>query len=176
MGFWLEAAWQRDAAIKIRDALQEVGIGLLKQNLSDGQWTKPMLAALISPSLALCQPYGAGAACSFGGGEAGGQRKGWLYDFCCWTEDANKNFTGLPIVVESEWGAWKEVLDDFDKLSQARAGLRVLIFQQRRKDREDWEGQLYARAKAFAQSDASDAWLFACWCDKQFVIRSNRLE
>lgn len=176
MTFWLEKEWQTRAALRICGALDGVNEKLLPQRLKDGEWTKPMLTDLAPAALELCGEHAPRAACSFGGGEPAGHRKGWLYDFCCFVTDEAERLVGLPIVIESEWLSWSQVLDDFEKLLQARAGLRVLIFQHDRTAPSDWREDLFARTRLFAECSAADAWLFAYWKDNRFEYVSNVIE
>ena len=173
MTFWLEREWQGRCARRICAALDSVNDELLPLKLKDGAWTKPMFAAVAPVALELCREHATLAACSFGGGESLRHRKGWLYDFCCWVTDGEERLLGLPVVVESEWLAWSQVLDDFEKLLQARAGLRVLVFQRDNSTPPNWRDELLARVQTFAESNASDVYLFAFWSDGRFSYASN---
>ncbi len=58
--------------------------------------------------------------------------QGWLYDLSWydWDNETNQRLTRLPLVLESEWSFNSDViLYDFDKLLQARAERKVMIFQ-----------------------------------------------
>lgn len=176
MAFWLEREWQERSARCICAALDQVNDELLPQNLSSGSWTKPMFRALAPVALELCGDFSRSAACSFGGAEEVGHRKGWLYDFCCWVTDPEQRLWGMPLVAESEWLGWTHVLDDFEKLPQARAGLRVLVFQHHKDVPADWRSELLSRAQKFAESASTDAYLFAFWRDKKFHYSSNLWE
>jgi len=176
MTFWLEREWQVLAARRVATTLDGVNDELLPQKLTSGAWTKPMFAKLAPAALELCGEYALRSACSFGGGQSQMYRKGWLYDFCCWIMDPEQRLWGLPIVIESEWKAWSEVLDDFEKLLQARAGLRVLVFQHDSSTPIEWEADLITRTRTFAESVATDAWLFSLWRDGRFHHRSNLWE
>lgn len=174
MTFWLEHDWQEAAARNIADTLSATASELLKQSLGNRVWTPTIFRDLAPCALDLCNRDGFKPVCSFGGGALLSHGRGWLYDFCCWIEGPNSTFLGLPIVVESEW-TLSEIHDDFDKLNQARAGLRVFIFEDKRgKPLDDWIDDLLARARMFTPHEKDDAWLFACLRTKAFECKFNR--
>ncbi len=83
----------------------------------------------------------------------------------------------MPIIAESEWGKWHDIWDDFDKLLQARAGLRVLVFEfHEGSTPADWHFVLSKRAREFQPSSTDDAWLFACWNVDGFQFRFGLLD
>ena len=67
----------------------------------------------------------------------------WLYDIC-WIDYGprvqnhsifevafeKRKFYGLVLAAESEWGNDDQVLNDFEKLLQCRAALKIMIFDQ----------------------------------------------
>lgn len=55
----------------------------------------------------------------------------WLYDICWYKSSRGEggNLIRLPLVAECEWAPDPEMDGDFQKLIQARADLRVWIFQ-----------------------------------------------
>lgn len=173
MTFWLEKEWQRRAGRRIEAELHAVSRDLLPKNLRNGEWTTPILQGLARASLDVCREAGASPVCRLGpqlDHDCGSAR---LYDFSCWLEN-NDEFFGLPIAAESEWSFWKPVLYDFDKLTQARAGLRVMIFQFHERDTPDsWQAALMNRAAKFNPKPTDDAWLLACWKGGQFECWSN---
>lgn len=170
MAFWLDRRWQTDSAEHLKHALIQVHDQLYPKNLRDGEWTKPMFAALAKTLLDSCPRDQGEAHCSFGGGEALGYQNGWLYDLCCWVVDEGQTLIGLPAVVESEWKkCWDDVIEDFEKLVQAPSGLKVLIFQ----DGDvpaDWSKQLEKRIGQFSPAMPPAHWLFAYWKGRQGFV------
>lgn len=60
----------------------------------------------------------------------------WLYDVC-WLDWKKKDPPRLKQVVlaaECEWGNDGDIYDDFEKLVQSRAGLRVMIFTKKNQE------------------------------------------
>ena len=59
----------------------------------------------------------------------------WLYDvtWCKYERKYEKYFlTSVPLVAECEWGNLGDIKDDFEKFIQARAAVRVFVFDCRR--------------------------------------------
>ena len=102
---------------------------------------------------------------------AGGVEPGygeWLYDVT-WLEYEPKPFPdGLLIdvhlVAECEWGNFEHIVEDFEKLLQARAGFRLMIFTGSNPARsEEIAERLAGRVWEFNGSRSEDAWLLAAW-------------
>lgn len=173
MTFWLEKEWQERAVEAVRDALDRVHAGLIGQSRGPKDWTVGVLQAFVPVARDLC---GDGSVCGLKC-PADDQCKGeWLYDFCCWIEGtaAHEGFLGMPMAVESEWGSWNDVWDDLDKLTQARAGLRVFVFDARWAP-ADWHDVMSRRIRRFVPMSANDAWLFAGWKPEGFEFKSSLL-
>lgn len=87
----------------------------------------------------------------------------WLYDVC-WLDWKKKDPPRLKQVVlaaECEWGNDGDIYDDFEKLVQSRARLRVMIFT--KKNEEAVNGMiddLKACASGFEQRQPGDDYLF----------------
>ena len=92
----------------------------------------------------------------------------WLYDVT-WLEYEPKPFPdGLLIdvhlVAECEWGNFERIVEDFEKLLQARAGFRLMIFTgSSQANSEEIAERLAERVWEFKGSRAEDAWLLAAW-------------
>ena len=92
----------------------------------------------------------------------------WLYDVT-WLEYEPKPFPdGLLIdvhlVAECEWGNFERIIEDFEKLLQARAGFRLMIFTgSNQANSEEIAERLADRVREFKGSRAEDAWLLAAW-------------
>jgi hypothetical protein len=176
MTFWLDPVWQTGAAQQIESTLNKLHADLYGQGHNSGRWTQGVLHTLVPTACELCSGRIGRVVCGLKGPPDGECKGEWLYDFCCWIEDdaAGEGFLGMPIIAESEWGKWHDIWDDFDKLTQARAGLRVLVFQHYPNDTpEDWKSVLLARARKFLPRDDTDAWLLACWTPSGFEFAST---
>ena len=55
----------------------------------------------------------------------------WLYDVT-WYEYEGNFLKSVPLAAECEWGNLSDIKDDFEKLIQARAAVRVFVFDGRR--------------------------------------------
>ena len=90
----------------------------------------------------------------------------WLYDVT-WLEYKKSDLTELvdaPLVAECEWGGFAAIVEDFEKLLLARAGVRLMIFDGNYKPgSKEIAAQLAGRVREFNGSRAKDAWLLAAW-------------
>ena len=97
----------------------------------------------------------------------------WLYDVT-WLEyerdDLKWPGTALieaHLVAECEWGTGKDleyIIEDFEKLLQARARVRLMIFTgSTESGSKEIAEQLAERVREFNGSRAEDAWLLAAW-------------
>ena len=93
----------------------------------------------------------------------------WLFDVTGLLYDDDGYLRRTVLVAESEWGPWKEIYSDFEKLLTARADVRVMVFDggQNPGYREIFEtfATYIARCE---QSQAGDIWLFAAWTPDRF--------
>lgn len=174
MTFWLEKEWQANTANEIQSTLQHVHRRLAGQERGGKEWTVAVLQAFVPVARGTCGDL---AVCGLECPPDERCKGEWLYDFSCWVEGdgPGEGFLGLPIAVESEWGAWKDVWDDLDKLTQSRAGLRVFIFDARWAP-PDWHTIMSRRIRRFTLSQGDDAWLFAGWLSQGFDVRSGLAE
>ena len=90
----------------------------------------------------------------------------WLYDVT-WLEHGRERdslLTDVPLVAECEWGDFKNIVEDFEKLLLARAGVRLMVFNgdYPPRSKEIVKG-LAERVGKFNGSCAEDAWLLAAW-------------
>lgn len=86
------------------------------------EWTRQVKIALIRLGMRRhCTPYPPPADPQGSVGE-------WLYDVIWVRMDGQNRVMSAPLVAESEWGDPGEVWDDFQKLLVARAGVRVMVF------------------------------------------------
>lgn len=114
----------------IQRSLDACHLGLYGRGLSNRVWTGEIKRALAD--LGVVRGYDI-----CGSGFAGRRRcyGEWLYDLC-WVEYADGDDRDLirriPLALESEWGVRNDhadVLEDFQKLCQARAELLWMVFQ-----------------------------------------------
>lgn len=85
----------------------------------------------------------------------------WLYDVTWLEYDRDGLLIDAPLVAECEWGNFGNIKDDFEKLLLARAGVRLMIF-----DEPGSNGiaeRLAGMVRKFKGSRAEDAWLLAAW-------------
>ncbi len=112
----------------------------------------------------------------------------WLYDMCwldygeMYEDGSNRKFFDTVLVVESEWSTKDgDLEDDFEKLVQARSGLRVMVFQAQTKSKAiDTIQRLFVRdIKAYRRGQPDDTHLFCAYLapnDKVFrhwIVRNT---
>jgi hypothetical protein len=90
----------------------------------------------------------------------------WLYDHHWRIAGAEVALARIPLVMEIEWGfgaatIFEKITKDFLKLVQARADLRVMVFQGN--GVVSVTDKLVAMAENFEGSQQGDRWLFAGW-------------
>jgi len=90
----------------------------------------------------------------------------WLYDHHWRIATESYPLVRIPLVMEIEWGfgattILEKIIEDFLKLLQARADLRVMVFQCN--DVVSVTNMLIAMIENFEGSQQGDRWLFAGW-------------
>ena len=73
----------------------------------------------------------------------------------------NDELVDAPLVAECEWGNKGDIEDDFEKLLLARAGVRLMIFDE--PISKGMAERLAEKVRKFNGSRAEDAWLLASW-------------
>ena len=132
---------------------------------NDGPWTQRIKEQLVR--IAHGQDY---MACAFGipknaPEECQPDWPEWLYDVT-WLDGhydgAAKRFTiyRVPVIAEIEWGNGGDVWDDFQKLPIARAGLRIMIFNEHPDMGAD---NLVWQIEHFAGTSKGDRYLLASY-------------
>jgi len=148
----------------IQDALNAVNDELKGKRASDTVWTKEIKKALVS----IGNENEKELSCYASGVDhvASGE---WLYDLCWISYSDDTNIGCIELAMESEWApSPKEIHDDFVKLVQARAGLRLMIWQARNsKEMQDIRDVLIDQIRAFKDSQLGDAYLFSCWTEEE---------
>lgn len=128
---------------------------------SDKQWTDEILKRMAEIGhLHGCQVFASQNRCK----EADGP--GWLYDHHWRISSEETMLARIPLVMEIEWGfgaktMFDKITEDFLKLVQARADLRVMVFQGNEVDAVT--EKLIAMADKFEGTQQGDRWLFAGW-------------
>ena len=85
----------------------------------------------------------------------------WLYDVT-WSEYDDDGLTDVILVAECEWGEFRKIEYDFQKLPLARATLRLMIFDGGQ-DSQVIAERLAQQAGKFKYGNADDGWLLAAW-------------
>jgi hypothetical protein len=98
----------------------------------------------------------------------------WLYDHQWQIVSDNAALIRLPLIAEIEWGfgaatMFERIKEDFLKLVQARADLRVMVFQGRAV--EQTTSRLIEFAESFEGTQVADRYLFAGWCWDTHTMR-----
>jgi hypothetical protein len=100
----------------------------------------------------------------------------WLYDVT-WIKyqdnyengdpDPNSNLIEIPFAAECEWNDAEHVKEDFEKLLQARAGIRLMICDGWKRSNENYAQEVAERlanmVEAFNDSQSNDVILLATW-------------
>ncbi len=96
----------------------------------------------------------------------------WLYDMT-WFEMWEDRIARLPLILESEW-IFEGIEDDFYKLLQARADLRVLVFEGHNTAIVSKFDKLKSRLREFTDTSPRDRYLFAAfdWDGGEFIFDS----
>ena len=69
-----------------------------------------------------------------------------------------------PLVAECEWDDFAAIVEDFEKLLLARAGVRLMIFDGNYKPgSKEIAERLCRKGQGVQSSRAEDAWLLAAW-------------
>jgi len=148
---------------KIQDALDAVNDRLVEEGVADySVWTKEIKQALVN----IGKEKGLSCYASDVDGVSSGE---WLYDLCWISYCDDTNIGCIELAAESEWSfSPKEIHDDFVKLIQARAGLRLMIWQA--KDLEEMKeilDVLIGQVRSFEDTQYGDAYLFSCWIEEK---------
>jgi hypothetical protein len=96
----------------------------------------------------------------------------FLYDLVWLTYgDDGFRMTGVPLVLECEWGRLPDVDYDFEKLLLARADHRVMIFQGT--DPEQHFNRMIERVRHCGLTRSGDRYLLLCfdWAVRRFTPR-----
>ncbi len=155
-----------DLRVTIEEALDAVNNQFTGQGASDTTWTKEIKSKLVRIG------NKKGFSC-YASGIANASSGEWLYDLCWLDYSDETNIGRIELALESEWlPSLKEIHDDFVKLVQARAGLRLMIWQSRNASNFEEElNTLIEQVRSFEDSQHGDAYLFSCWIgeDQRFA-------
>ena len=130
---------------------------------SNRTWTRQIkiaLADLVSDKRVPSAPSGCKRSAWASG--ACNAREEWLYDLC-WLDYRDGFLVGMPLAVESEWGRPGDIFDDFEKLVQSRAEVRLMIYDGGYRSQEEMAGSFRHQISKFAHSTPEDRYLFAAF-------------
>lgn len=152
-----------DLATRVFEVLTTAAGELARKSAADPVWTLRIKQALVAAAEE--EPvklYRCASDC------ADADWGEWQFDLC-WLARAGEGRGADPLrrivlAVESEWGDWGDVEDDFEKLMAARADLRLMIFQEASEVRcEALARRLADLVRAFEQGHPSDRYLLAAY-------------
>ena len=87
----------------------------------------------------------------------------WLFDVSWLKYDCDKSLIYVPLAAECEWGAFKDIYYDFQKLLLARASVVLMIFEARESSSKEMADCLAEKVGKFRGSGDENAWLLAAW-------------
>ena len=88
----------------------------------------------------------------------------WLYDVTWLEYERDGLLIDAHLVAECEWSDFEAIVEDFEKLLLARAGVRLMIFDGNYEPgSKEIAERLAGRVREFNGSRAEDAWLLAAW-------------
>lgn len=91
---------------------------------------------------------------------------GWLYNLV-WFRNDNDRMVEVPLILESEWSRdWRQVRHDFEKLLQAKAVIKVMVFEEDEKtlNINDLWRKFCDSIRAFGQKSPDEIYLLAGFC------------
>lgn len=148
---------------ELQNALNDLLAGLPSDGWTRKEWTHRIKKKLVS--LGHSQEL---KTCATGVCEASWPEE-WLYDVV-WLKATDKfEVEDVVLVAEIEWGDTGDVWDDFQKLLQARARFRVMIFDHK----GELQNKLIQQIKKFEQSQTGDRYLFASYADRKFTVKEH---
>jgi hypothetical protein len=162
----LSAVEKEELLHEIVAVIQQIP-GKMPTGSSDGEWTRE----IIKDFKQLGYQWGYWV-CP----DANQMTGAWLYDLS-WYRDKNEELVEVPMVLESEWSRhWKDIRFDFEKLLQAKAGIKVMIFDEGQTDLEDIWQNLLSSIRAFGKPEEDECYLLAGFCGnpRGFQVRLVR--
>lgn len=95
----------------------------------------------------------------------------WLYDLVWYRNNEADQIVDIPLVLESEWSRhWGRIRYDFEKLVQAKAGLKVMVFQADGDELNELYGKLLASIQAFGRGASAERYLFAAFQESEYAF------
>lgn len=86
----------------------------------------------------------------------------WLYDLC-WLDCEGGFLIGMPLAVESEWGPPGDIFDDFQKLVQSRADVRLMVYDGGYRSQDEMIRGFSRQIEKFTHSNPNDRYLLAAF-------------
>lgn len=149
---------------KIISAFQEIAaLG------NSGNWTgeKPWTAKIKATLNDLGKHYNFHT-CASGCDSLNGSE--WLCDFVWLKTDQERQVVDVPLVVESEWGDMRAVMDDFQKILIINARLKMMILQPN--DIDSALTIMKNAIHAFRHTRPGDHYLFAFWSNRTWKFET----
>jgi hypothetical protein len=146
---------------EIQDGLKAIPGHALARGWSDPRWTREVKRVV--GDIGMKQGF---AVCTSGWPKIFDEE--WLFDLVWYKYDKEKHLVSVPLVLESEWSlSFEEVKYDFEKLLIAKAQLRILVHQARKKTTvDDAQRKLITLVSKFEGSTKGDRYLFAGYDDE----------
>jgi hypothetical protein len=102
----------------------------------------------------------------------------WLYDLSWHSYSENNRWlVNIELVMQAEWRHPEAVLASFQKLCQARARFKLMIYQAATvSDGDALVAQLMRQRSVFALRDPGESWLLSCWVAESRGFRHEVVE
>ena len=101
----------------------------------------------------------------------------WLYDLCWLSLSDGRLLVDMELAMQAAWGQTDEVLGAFQKLCQARARFKLMVYHAQTEDACDQLTALLTRQRAvFARRDPTETWLLSCWVAELRGFRHRAVE
>lgn len=153
---------------EVENMLDEANAELVSTSPASKEWTRTIKSKLAELGRRKGHHvYASGATNAHGGG--------WLYDLC-WLSSAEETFVNVELAMECEWLRDDHLLDDFSKLCQCRATLRVMVYQAwALEDSKKLSARFKHQIERCASSVAGDRYLLSCWINEERKFRHEQI-
>jgi hypothetical protein len=102
-------------------------------------------------------------------------QSGWLYDLTALNYDSEGYLINVYLALESEWGDFAAIFDDFEKLLQSTALNKLMIFNAQDVDEHDtFLTDLVFATKIFDKGIITGNYLLACWVNSENKFKFTR--
>jgi hypothetical protein len=136
---------------------------------ADSAWTKEVKKAIVE----IGSKEGYRTACNGYPSDEGSE---WLYDILWYKskegEDGNFYMSSVHLIAECEWGSYREIIGDFEKLLVARSKYRIMVFQDNSEDAvKELMEDMIKRIEQFEHPEKEDRYIFAGWAKKKWMFK-----